>query len=74
MALWKFTTKRSGTINGIRIEKGMTIEVVTPNTSNPLNTPQGKEQIAVAFMHKYGVDLKKAHYLTSANLDCSMNK
>ena len=25
-------------------------------------------------MNKYGVDLKKAHYLTSANLDCSMNK
>ena len=43
--------------NGVFIEKGMTVEVVTSTTSNPLNNPQGRDQIAAAFMSKYGVDM-----------------
>lgn len=74
MALWKFTTKRATTTNGVRIEKGMSVEVVTPTTSNPINTPQGREQIASAFMVKYGIDLKKAYYITSNNLDYTMSR
>jgi len=60
--------------NGVFIEKGMTVEVVTPTTSNPLNNPQGRDQIAAAFMTKYGVDMKKAQSLTSSYLDSSMTK
>lgn len=52
----------------------MTVEVVTPITSNPLGTPQGRDQIAAAFMTKYGVDMKKAQSLTSNYLDYVMNK
>lgn len=74
MALWRFTTKMKRNCNGVFIEKGMTVEVVTPTTSNPLNTPQGREQIATAFMTKYGVDMKKAGNLTSGYLEAKMFK
>ena len=53
MPIWKFTTKMKRNCNGVFIEKGMTVEVVTPTTSNPLNNPQGRDQIAAAFMTKY---------------------
>lgn len=74
MPIWKFTTKMKGNCNGVFIEKGMTVEVVTPTTSNPLNNPQGRDQIAAAFMTKYGVDMKKAQSLTSSYLDSVMSK
>ncbi|ROS79648.1 hypothetical protein EEL35_11600 [Muribaculaceae bacterium Isolate-042 (Harlan)] len=62
------------TCNGVFIEKGMTVDVVTPTTSNPLNSPQGRDQIAAAFMSKYGVDMKKGQNLTSGYLDAVMSK
>lgn len=74
MPIWKFTTKMKRNCNGVFIEKGMTVEVVTPTTSNPLNNPQGRDQIASAFMTKYGVDMKKAQSLTSGYLDYVMSK
>lgn len=74
MPIWKFTTKMKRNCNGVFIEKGMTVEVVTPTTSNPLNNPQGRDQIAAAFMTKYGVDMKKAQILTSGYLDYVMSK
>jgi len=74
MPLWKFTTKMKRNCNGVFIEKGMTVEVVTPTTSNPLNNPQGREQIAAAFMTKYGVDMKKAGNLTPGYLDAKMTR
>ncbi len=52
----------------------MTVDVVTPTTSNPLNSPQGRDQIAAAFMSKYGVDMKKGQNLTSGYLDAVMSK
>lgn len=70
MALWKLTTKHTRTVNGVHIEKGMTAEVVTATTSNPLNNPQGRDLITNAFMAKYAIDLKKAANLTSGYLDC----
>ncbi len=74
MPIWKFTTKMKRNCNGVFIEKGMTVEVVTPTTSNPLNNPQGRDQIAAAFMTKYGVDMKKAQSLSSGYLDSVMSK
>lgn len=72
MPIWKFTTKMKRNCNGVFIEKGMTVEVVTPTTSNPINNPQGRDQIAAAFMTKYGVDMKKAQSLSSGYLDSVM--
>lgn len=74
MPIWKFTTKMKRNCNGVFIEKGMTVEVVTSTTSNPLNNPQGRDQIAAAFMSKYGVDMKKGQNLTSGYLDAVMSK
>lgn len=74
MPIWKFTSKMKRNCNGVFIEKGMAVEVVTPTTSNPLNNPQGRDQIAAAFMTKYGVDMKKAQNLTSGYLDAVMSK
>lgn len=74
MPIWKFTTKMKRNCNGVFIEKGMTVEVVTPTTSNPLNNPQGRDQIAAAFMTKYGVDMKKAQSLSIGYLDAVMSK
>ena len=62
------------TCNSVFIEKGMTVDVVTPTTSNPLNSPQGREQITAAFMSKYGVDMKKGQNLISGYLDAVMSK
>ena len=36
MALWKISVKNSGTINGVRIEKGMSVEYVTKTGTPPL--------------------------------------
>lgn len=74
MPIWKFTTKMKRYCNGIFIEKGMTVEVVTSTTANPLGSPQGRDQIAAAFMAKYGVDIKKAQSLTCGCLDAVMSK
>lgn len=61
MALFKATiTRASGTINGVRIEKGMSAEVVT----NSVQTAEGKQKIADAFKAKYGIDLKKTGSFT----------
>ena len=50
MALWKISVKNSGTINGIRIEKGMSVEYVTKTSTPPLQAiSQNNEQIAQLF-------------------------
>lgn len=54
MALFRATiTRASGTINGQRVEKGMSVEVVT----NSIQTFEGKQKIAEAFKSKYGLDI-----------------
>ena len=50
------------------------LETVTPTTSNPLNSPQSRDQIAAAFMSKYGADMKEGQNLTSGYLDAVMSK
>ena len=58
MSIWRFTTKLKHSCT----------------TSNPLNSPQCRDQIAAAFMSKYGVNMKKGQNLTSEYLDSSMTK
>jgi hypothetical protein len=69
MALWKITTKIGRTINGIRIEKGLSVEVIMQTYSNPISTSLGRKQIADAFMRKYGIDMEKACMLSATYLD-----
>lgn len=53
--------------NGIKFEKGMTVEV-SSNYTNPMTTNGGLE-VLDAFMRKYGIDLKKNGGMISTYLD-----
>ena len=68
MPLYKITVKSSRNSNNIRIEKGMSDEVVTNTFSNPVTTNCGQSVID-AFYRIYGVDIKKAGALSSIYLD-----
>jgi hypothetical protein len=68
MPLFKITVKQSKNSNGVRIEKGMHVEVVTQSMSNPVST-NGGQVVADAFMRLYGVDIKKAGALSMVYLD-----
>lgn len=72
MALWKITVKTSGNVNGVRLEKGMSVECVTSSTSNPLQTnlTKNKPIIGKLFLNKYGVDLEKAGLISPSRLTC----
>ena len=54
--------------NGVRIEPGMTVEVVTQSMNNPLLT-NGGQAVADAFMRIYGIDIKKAGDLNMVYLN-----
>ena len=54
--------------NGVRIEPGMTVEVVTQSMNNPLLT-NGGQAVAGAFMRIYGIDIKKAGALNMVYLN-----
>lgn len=58
MARFRITTKQMNNCNGVRIEPGMTVEVVTQSMSNPVST-NGGQVVADAFMRIYGIDIKK---------------
>ncbi len=68
MAKFRITTKQMKNSNGIRIEPGMTVEVVTQSMSNPV-TINGGQAVADAFMRIYGIDIKKAGALNMTYLD-----
>ena len=67
MALFLITVKQNHYANGIRLEKGMTVEV-SSKYSNPMTTNGGHE-VADACMRKYGIDIKKNCGLSSAYLN-----
>lgn len=67
MALFRATIKSTRINNGVRLEKGMSVEF-SSSFGNPLATNGGKEVID-AFMRKYGVDIKKAGANSSAYID-----
>lgn len=67
--LYRITVKQNKIANGIRVEKGMSVEVVTNSFSNPITT-NGGQPVADAFMRIYGIDIKKAGALNMIYLDC----
>lgn len=68
MPRFRITTKRMKQTNGIRIEPGMSVEVVTQSMSNPVLT-NGGQAVADAFYRIYGIDIKKAGCLNNVELD-----
>ena len=68
MALYRATVKSSVWRNGVRLEKGLSVEFVYGSGGAPLQTNGGKE-VVDAFMRKFGVDIKKAQAVSTAYLD-----
>ena len=66
--IYKITVKTSKNSNGIRIERGMSVEVVTNNITNPVTT-NGGQAVADAFMRIYGIDIRTAGALNMVYLD-----
>ena len=67
MARFRITTMMMIYSYGVRIEPGMTVEVVTQSMNNPLLT-NGGQAVADAFMRIYGIDIKKAGALNMSYL------
>ena len=68
MAIFQITTKNRKQANGIRIEPGMSVQVVTQSLSNPVIT-NGGQPVIDAFYRIYGIDIKKAGCLNMVELD-----
>jgi hypothetical protein len=68
MPRYRITTKRMTNTNGIRIEPGMSVEVVSNSFVNPLLT-NGGQPVADAFLRIYGVDIRRAGIMSQAYLD-----
>ena len=68
MAIFQITTKNRKQANGIRIEPGMSVKVVTQSMSNPVIT-NGGHPVIDAFYRIYGIDIKKAGCLNMVELD-----
>jgi hypothetical protein len=66
--IYKITVKNSKNSNGIRVERGMSVEVVTNTITNPVTT-NGGQAVADAFMRIYGIDIRKAGALNMVYLD-----
>ncbi len=68
MPLYRITTKTRKNSNGIRIEPGMTVDVVTNSMSNPVTT-NGGQAVVDAFMRVYGIDIRRAGALNTVCLN-----
>ena len=68
MALFRITVTKKVRTNGIILDPGMQVEVVTQSYNDPVHT-NGGQVVADAFMRIYGVDIKKAGALNSIFLD-----
>ena len=66
--LYRVTVKNGKNTNGVRLERGMSVDVVTNSMSNPVTT-NGGQPVADAFMRIYGIDIRKAGALNMVYLD-----
>ena len=66
--IYRITVQSPKNTNGVRIERGMSVDVVTNSLSDPVST-NGGQVVADAFMRIYGIDIKKAGALNRAWLD-----
>ena len=73
MVMFQITTKSRKQVNGIRIEPGMSVQVVTQSMSNPVIT-NGGQPVIDAFMRIYGIDIKKTGCLNMVKLDAEQIK
>lgn len=67
MPLYRITVKMRVNTNGIRLEPGMSVDVVTNSFSDPVHT-NGGQCVVDAFRRIYGVDIKRAGALNGVYL------
>lgn len=65
--VYRVTVKSSKLTSGIRVERGMSVDVVSNSMSNPVISD--KNAVANAFFRIYGIDIAKAGALSTAYLD-----
>ena len=68
MPLFKITVKTAKNSNGVRLEKGMSVDVLSNSFNNPVTT-NGGQVVVDAFQRIYGFDIKKAGALSTVYLD-----
>lgn len=66
--VYRVTVKNSKLTSGIRVDRGMSVDVVTNNITNPVTT-NGGQAVADAFMRIYGIDIRRAGALNMVYLD-----
>ena len=66
--LYRVTVKNSKNCNGVRLERGMSVDVASNSMSNPVTT-NGGQPVADSFMRIYGIDIRKAGALSMVYLD-----
>jgi len=67
MPVFRITVNSSKLTSGQRVEKGMSVDVVTNSMSNPVIAD--KTAVANAFMRIYGVDIERIGALSTAYLE-----
>ena len=67
MPLFRITVIRRVNTNGVRLEPGMSVEVVTNSYSDPVHT-NGGQCVVDAFRRIYGVDIRRANALNGIYL------
>jgi len=68
MPIFRVTVKQMKNCNGVRIERGMSVNVVSNSFSNPVIT-NGGQPVIDAFYRIYGIDIKRAGALNMSYLD-----
>ena len=67
MARWKISVKSKVNKVGLRLEEGMSVELVVPTPNNPLSQSKYFSQIRQLFESKYGIDPK--HYVNTGYME-----
>lgn len=67
MPIYKITVKVGKLTSGQRVERGMSVQVVTNSMANPVITD--KAAVAAAFHRVYGINIDKIGALSTAYLD-----
>ena len=67
MPLFRITVIRRVNSNGVRLEPGMSVDVVTNSYSDPVHT-NGGQNVVDAFKRIYGVDIRRAGALNGVYL------
>lgn len=68
MPIFRVTVKQAKNSNGIRLEKAMSVDVVSSSMSNPVVT-NGGQLVVDAFIRIFGIDIKKAGALSMVYLN-----